>query len=425
MAAGRHEPQFATLTLVPVVALCIVIVLVLAASCACMKTAAATIEHFPAASAVFTTLKGNVSDWAAKKISPNIDIREIPYTGWDNFLTSVNRNPAELYNGNAYYIADPYDKSRFFSEFNEIAKAPKGYFVAITQLHKGFRMQCSFNFTNKTVGYFDRSDLYFIRSILYGYRTDESTVKLVQMTAKNLKDLPLTLGDGAVDVIITYVIPNNDFHRAIAVQRVGIMGFQTLDWNHIALFYPYTSKEPIKLSRLFLGNNGSAAMVMAREDDTFLPSMRMSILSMYSPANPPQPTTEGFITRLDNSPESADPSYRCYGNLDINIKSLCDSANDVIGRKKRNPTVWDQPCITNTDCPYFQSDKNRGGCLQGGICELPIGVKRVSYRKVIDTGIYAPFCYNCKNPYDTECCRNSRADLAFENDNRNLTLPLS
>jgi hypothetical protein len=54
--------------------------------------------------------------------------------------------------------------------------------------------------------------------------------------------------------------------------------------------------------------------------------------------------------------------------------------------------------------------------MEYGMCELPIGVWRTSYRKYNDKDVFAPFCYGC-NPYDTKCCaKQSYPDYAFEND---------
>jgi hypothetical protein len=54
--------------------------------------------------------------------------------------------------------------------------------------------------------------------------------------------------------------------------------------------------------------------------------------------------------------------------------------------------------------------------MDSGVCELPIGVRRVSYRKYDDIDIYAPYCYGC-DAYDTECCNTQqKPDYAFFDD---------
>ena len=42
--------------------------------------------------------------------------------------------------------------------------------------------------------------------------------------------------------------------------------------------------------------------------------------------------------------------------------------------------VWDKPCGANDECPYYDPRRARGGCLQSGYCEFPLGVDVTSYR---------------------------------------------
>lgn len=101
--------------------------------------------------------------------------------------------------------------------------------------------------------------------------------------------------------------------------------------------------------------------------------------------------------------------YLCYDHPEITSKGLCDSTFDEMGQTKRKPTYWDKPCKQNTDCPFYQSNKNylnyRGGCIDGR-CEMPVGVKSLAYR-LYDTATI-PLCYNCKNPKTFDCCQEQK-----------------
>jgi len=357
---------------------------------------------------VFATFKDNNSNWIYKNIKGKIFINEIKPDSWNNFKNICSSDPAKfpttLYSGNSFYICDPYDYDNDFSKFKIIGKSEKGYFIGIATPHTAFAMTCILDILDKTVGYFDHSDLYFIKAIIAGYRMDSSRIILKQLYRKNYIDLPYTLSSG-VDVIITFVIPNNPFYHRIQTQSISIMGFATLDWERVRLFYPYTTKETISnLSQIFLSSPGASALIMSREENTFLPSMRLNIVSLYNTENPPQ-IIEDFITRLENDSSYYDPSYRCYGDSNINNKALCDSPYDVIGIPKIRYTVWDQPCVVDTDCPYYNNDKKRGGCLEDGVCEFPVGVKRIAYRKNLNTGPFTPFYY------DTQ-----KTDMAYPGD---------
>lgn len=61
--------------------------------------------------------------------------------------------------------------------------------------------------------------------------------------------------------------------------------------------------------------------------------------------------------------------------------------------------VWDYPCQVNTDCPFYKANKNYdnefGGCnVSSGKCEMPLGLKRVGFKKINKD---FPICYNCPN----------------------------
>jgi hypothetical protein len=102
----------------------------------------------------------------------------------------------------------------------------------------------------------------------------------------------------------------------------------------------------------------------------------------------------------------ADAAYRCYNNSNYVRKDFCEGVKGYYGESKP-PMVWDKPCVTNEDCPFFKTNTNypnkRGGC-NGGFCEMPINIKQVSYR-MYDESI-EPYCYNC-NPADGKyiCCK--------------------
>jgi hypothetical protein len=47
--------------------------------------------------------------------------------------------------------------------------------------------------------------------------------------------------------------------------------------------------------------------------------------------------------------------------------------------------TWDRPCTTDTECPFYDARRGRGGCDRGGFCEMPLGVDRRSFRSAADT----------------------------------------
>lgn len=124
-----------------------------------------------------------------------------------------------------------------------------------------------------------------------------------------------------------------------------------------------------------------------------------------------------------------EPGYLCYDHPEIISKGQCESEYDEFGKPKKlwQKTFWDKPCELNSDCPFYQANKNypnyRGGCIDGR-CEMPIGVEPVSYRKFNTTN--QPFCHGCQDPKNPRCCEEQKnrnvyphlksPDYAFELD---------
>ena len=155
-------------------------------------------------------------------------------------------------------------------------------------------------------------------------------------------------------------------------------------------------------------------------------------------------SVENFITRLEMPAdyleavkESYDKSdkggfYGCYGNGEITSKFECDSYYNIDGTPKQYYSLWDKRCDADIECPYYKSNSNyinnRGGCINGGFCEFPVGVKRLGFTKYTDTNLNKPLCYNCED--DVNGGIPKKPDYVFENDfeerkNNNLNTIIS
>lgn len=119
------------------------------------------------------------------------------------------------------------------------------------------------------------------------------------------------------------------------------------------------------------------------------------------------------VSRRHHADDQFDNRYKCVGDpLNLN-RGLCESDYDEMGEKKQRKTVWDRPCQTNDECPFYQANKNylnyRGGC-NDGYCELPIGMKSISYRKYDPT--QKPWCHGCPKANPT-CCDDQKNRKMF------------
>ena len=106
-------------------------------------------------------------------------------------------------------------------------------------------------------------------------------------------------------------------------------------------------------------------------------------------------------------------NHKCFGLVNGVNKELpqyknpisCTSYHPDINQNG----IWDAPCQVNTDCPFYNANKNYpneyGKCDKlSGICEMPQGVIALGFTKY---GKVEPNCYNCNiNSKDSKCCNN-------------------
>ena len=272
----------------------------------------------------------------------------------------------------------------------EVLASKKAYFVSLASPDVAFHIDCGFDFGGMTIGYFDRVDLSFIKALIYGYRMPRRGMpKLVRLSMSDLtllnKRLASASNPGDIDLIITCIIPQSPFHKYLQTQRISVMGFRTLDIDRVNVFQPTIKLENVKLHKVFSG----VGMISPQDDDNKLPVIIARVIRVGSSSTR---AMETFITRLDMNVTTTDPSYKCYGDDKIDIRALCESAYDVDGLpKKGRKTVWDHMCQKDADCPFYDQSQNRGTCGPYGLCELPVAVKRLGYRKYDATGVHQPF----------------------------------
>jgi hypothetical protein len=77
--------------------------------------------------------------------------------------------------------------------------------------------------------------------------------------------------------------------------------------------------------------------------------------------------------------------FECVGLLGAATKEVCESEYDGLGLPQA-PGVWDRRCKVNTDCPFYDFKKRRGGCNDNGFCEMPLGVRRAGYTRYVGPG---------------------------------------
>lgn len=307
-------------------------------------------------------------------------------------------NDKTLFNNikNINSVIDPNDYKKYFPYLNGKDSQSSGYFL---YLSKTSSTTCSFNLENKTIGYISRSDLYFIRSIIYGYRMNEKLIRIKKLN-------PIVPDFNSVDFSILYVYPNSQLYNTISKQNIFVEGFDNIDVHRIRLFYPSIEFENIRIKELFPQNN------VLTSNDRFVRVPSTNMINI-----------ENFITRINIKDNVLNEQYGCFGQPETDNAMLCNSIYDELGNKKTYWSVWSKKCEYDTDCPYYKANmaypNEFGGCTKNsnekyGTCEGPIGVKQIGFTKFYTKGKYAPFCESSDDVKKT--CNRFNEDYRFEGD---------
>jgi hypothetical protein len=119
-----------------------------------------------------------------------------------------------------------------------------------------------------------------------------------------------------------------------------------------------------------------------------------------------------------------DPNGNNEYILPLLSRQECEAMYDRYGKSK-TVGIFDAPCKTNEECPFYKKNGNYdnefGGCKKDGQCELPSNMDKLGFHYFLDGPSRKPLCYNCKgdklrdisNP-DT-CCeeQNDRTKYPF------------
>lgn len=309
-----------------------------------------------------------------------------------------------------YIVADGYNASA--RDFDKpVAESPAAYFVRLGLPGVITQLDCTYSLLNKRVGYLDQTDLGFIRGLMSAYRTN--TADLVQVPVEAIKDLRTYLRKAQIDVIITHVIPYSDMHLELLDQPIVLDGFTGIDPERMRIMYPWAKTVPLDVDQWRLPGS---VLLVNRTDKAPIYRFNLGLYSIRANIKPAAAAADNFtgapevVKKYREDPVAADLSYKCYGSPQTTRKIACESPYDMLGEPKFLHTEWDQPCKENEDCPFYNG--SRGGCGPGGICELPLGVRRLGFRKYNDRGLYAPYCYAPGG----HC--NGGNDYAFKDDGR-------
>ena len=229
------------------------------------------------------------------------------------------------------------------------------------------------------------------------------------------------------------MVIGSEYMNYICNLRYYINGMKDVDIYRIKAYYPFIKENYNTVKYYYIKTKEAANPnniidkpnnIYISSDYSLLPIMSYNIVS----------SVENFITRLEMPSdylEAVKENYNvsdinnkgmgfhgCYGNSEIKNKFECDSYYNIDGTSKNYYSLWDKKCVKNDECPYYKSNNNyinnRGGCINNGYCEFPVGVKRLGFTKYSDTDLNKPLCYNCDNIEDNG--NQKKPDYVFEND---------
>lgn len=123
-----------------------------------------------------------------------------------------------------------------------------------------------------------------------------------------------------------------------------------------------------------------------------------------------------------------DNSFQCINGKGNDLYD-CQSHLNINGEPKKKG-LWDRPCLSDKECPFYKSNKNYdnyyGGCVKG-TCEMPLGISNVGFH--FYSNLEKAICHNCKSN-SKHCCKEQTnnkiypnlksPDYAFKNDKRNI-----
>jgi hypothetical protein len=241
----------------------------------------------------------------------------------------------------------------------------KTYFFYVS---KSPNLYCTHNIHERTVGYISDIDKDFINAIGKSYRI--KPLKLVKLN-------PIVPIFDSVDFAIVSVTKNSNIFKVISDFDLFIYSFDTIDIDRMKIFMNNIKQSNIDIKQFWNFNKK-------------INTENTNVLYIN--------TRETFITRLIRDPEVEDNNYHCYGDIQNLNKQLCNMPYDPFGNIKKKETIWDKPCEKNEDCPFYGKNKHhqidRGKCVDK-YCELPVGVRRISYTKYDDVdSVNKPFCHN-------------------------------
>lgn len=250
-----------------------------------------------------------------------------------------------------------------------------------------------------------------VNNNLEGYYNDKTKILLINVI--NINEIPLTLYSRIVCTNQDRIEENGTyFVKNIKNDPISLSGSTVLQKY---IIYRNAQKLKIVNGLIDITNITNIENIPINE---IIESDNIYIPEINSEAHIIKLKNKLYLKIIENDKENPtyDLRYECYNNIQIKSRGLCESKYDVMGNPKKKLEYWDRRCENNNDCPFYQSNKNyknyNGGCIDG-YCQMPLGIKPVSYRKYDKSS--KAFCHNCHNSQDPFCCEDQKDRIKYSN----------
>ena len=205
-------------------------------------------------------------------------------------------------------------------------------------------------------------------------QTQTRTLTQTQIQAQIQAHTP-TLQTQSPTMLVNYVpaVPVHQDPRLQVAPRRNVSGFLVPERNTF-----YADKDVIETVPLIVGDLVVLAYQRRPEENG-----EYTVVSIQDGGA----TLERRNPRYPVTVDTSDETHFCVTDPSIVYKHECLSIRDRFGNLKKKVDVWDGPCKSDLQCPFYHFDpytkSYKGGC-QNGYCDMPLGYTRIGFTKYVN-----------------------------------------
>ena len=240
--------------------------------------------------------------------------------------------------------------------------------------------------TSQDTKYIDSTQVEQIKNTFVNAITS-GTGKTFEITDTGTIGLSMT-GNGN-QLVKTYTIPiflfdGGDFYTRRVILTVDVNLFKNAYGNAVVTNIQTPQNEQTVPIQPILPD-AEVYPKLNRIDDQYYFAVPDDNAILFTPEDKAKALAEQTVSKQQQV------AYNCYGvpmSEQIGTQAECILFGGV----------WDRPVQSDTECPFYQGNKNYTndfGGSKNGYCELPTGMKLLGYRYYSRDPAYSPVCYNC------------------------------